>query len=284
MRALLTRPSYFVRRALEAIVRAPRIAGVVVATIAVATFVTGLVAGALHGAERLLAAWAGETQISVYLDARADLAVARAAAAAIAPGLGVEAVSAREALQRFRDALGPEGALVDGVAEGVLPPSIEVRAPGVSVPAVRALAARLQAVPGAREVDFGDAWLEKLDHLLRRLRWAGAALLAAIAVGAAALVAGIRFLWPHPAPADTAGIVLLATALQLVGTPLLSALSRAFERVADRESVRLTGDRAAYRRLHHRLAVANLSELEPPKWLCYWGASHPTAPQRLHDA
>jgi cell division transport system permease protein len=158
-------------------------------TIFVAVLVTGLFAAALHGAERLLAAWAGEVQISVYLEPGADLAAARAAAAAAAPGRAVEAVSSEEALRRFREALGPQGGLVDGIAPGVLPPSIEVRAPGASLAAARELARRLQAVPGAREVDFGNAWLEKLERLLVRLRWAGAVLFAALAVGAAVLVA-----------------------------------------------------------------------------------------------
>ena len=189
MRALFTRPAYFARRALEAMRRGPRVTLVAVATIFVAVFVTGLFAAALRGAEGLLGLWAGETQISVYLDPAADLAAARAAAAAIAPGRSVEAVSPGEALRRFRAALGPEGSVLDGVGDGVLPPSIEVRAPGISLQAARALAARLEGVPGAREVDYGNAWLEKLERLVRRLRWTGSALLAAVAAGAAVLVA-----------------------------------------------------------------------------------------------
>jgi STE24 endopeptidase len=111
-----------------------------------------------------------------------------------------------------------------------------------------------------------------------------AVLTAAAMAGAALLVGCIRAGWAHPVPDDTAAIVLLATALQLVLAPLLAALSRAFERVADRESLRLTGDRDAYRRLHHRLAIANLSDLQPPKWLYFWTYSHPTAPERLRGA
>jgi STE24 endopeptidase len=108
-----------------------------------------------------------------------------------------------------------------------------------------------------------------------------AALTGALMAGAALLVAVLRIGWAHPRPDDTAGIVLLAVLLQLAATPLLSALSRRFERVADRESVRLTGDGEAYRRLHRRLALANLADLQPPKWLYYWLFSHPTAPERL---
>jgi len=177
--ALLRRPAYFVSRALEAMARRPRVALVATLTLAVALFVTGLFAAALRGAERLLGAWAGEVSISVYLDPGADLERAREAVAAAAAGRRGEAVSAPEALRRFREALGPQGGLLDGVKPDLLPPSIEVSAPGI----------RLAQVPGAREVDYGNAWLEKLERLLGRLRWAGAALFAALAAGAAVLVA-----------------------------------------------------------------------------------------------
>jgi cell division transport system permease protein len=182
-------PLYFLRRALDAMARGPRVTLVATGTIFVAAFLTGLFAGALHGAQRLLAAWAGEVQISVYLDPSADLEKARAAAAAAAPGRAVEVVTESEALRRFREALGPQAGLLDGLEPGVLPPSVEVRAPGIGAAEARALAKRFESIPGAREVDYGSAWLERLERLLARLRWAGAALFAALAVGAAVLVA-----------------------------------------------------------------------------------------------
>jgi cell division transport system permease protein len=185
----LGRPGYFVRRALQAMARGPRVALVATTTIAVAVFLTGLFAAALHGAERLVAVWGGDAQLSVYLDPAADLEAARAAAAALAPGLAVELVRSDEALRRFRASLGPEGALLDGVRPEVLPPSVEVRAAGLRAAEAQALAARLRAVPGARDVDDGHAWLARLEALVAKLRWAGVALFVALAAGAAVLVA-----------------------------------------------------------------------------------------------
>jgi cell division transport system permease protein len=185
----LGRPGYFLRRALQAMARGPRVALVATTTIAVAVFLTGLFAAALHGAERLVAAWGGDAQLSVYLDPAADLEAARAAAAALAPGLAVELVRSEEALRRFRASLGPEGALLDGVKPEVLPPSVEVRAAGLRAAEAQALAARLRTVPGARDVDDGHAWLARLEALVAQLRWAGVALFVALAAGAAVLVA-----------------------------------------------------------------------------------------------
>jgi STE24 endopeptidase len=101
--------------------------------------------------------------------------------------------------------------------------------------------------------------------------------------GAAGFVVVLRLLRPQPEPRDTAFILLLALVLELATLPLASALARHFERVADRFSLALTGDRSAYRALHYELARANLSDLRPPKWLYYWMFSHPTPPERLAD-
>lgn len=212
---------YFVRRAVESMRRAPRVAFVATATIFIAVFLTGLFAGALQGAQRLLRAWAGGVQISVYLDPSADLARAREEVAAAAGGRVVEAVTAEEALRRFRQALGAQGGLLDGIEPGVLPPSIEVRAPGISPEEARALAKRLEAVPGAREVDYGAVWLERLDRLLEQLRWAGAALFGVFTVGAAVLVANTLRLGVFARREEIEIMKLVGATNVFVGAPFL---------------------------------------------------------------
>src|SRR5512145_1543746 len=102
------RPLRAVRRALESMARGPYVALVGTVTVFVAVFATGLFAGALGGAERLLQAWAGEVRISVYLAPGADLEAAARAARTIAPGREIEAVPAATALRRLADALGDE--------------------------------------------------------------------------------------------------------------------------------------------------------------------------------
>src|SRR5512143_3470338 len=168
--------------------RGPFMTAVAVGTLFVALFTTGLFAAALTGAERLLSAWAGDVQISVYLEPGADLPAAARAAVGLAGGREVQPVTPAEALRRLRASLGTEAAVLDGVGAEVLPASVEVRAPGVSLAQARALAARLGTIPGAHDVDFGNAWLEKVESLLRRLRWAGLALFGFLALATAVLV------------------------------------------------------------------------------------------------
>jgi STE24 endopeptidase len=82
-------------------------------------------------------------------------------------------------------------------------------------------------------------------------------------------------------PQDAAAILLLSTLLELLASPFNAWLSRRWERAADRFSLRLTGDREAFRAVHTRLALTNLSDLDPPRVLYLWLFSHPTPPERL---
>jgi len=111
-----------------------------------------------------------------------------------------------------------------------------------------------------------------------------AVLVALNMVGTAVFVVLLWLLRPHPRPHDAAFVALLGAALELVSLPVDTALSRHFERIADRFSLTLTGDRTAYAALHRRLALENLTDLAPPRWLYYWFSTHPTPIERLVDA
>ncbi len=215
------RPVYFVARALDALRRGPFVTLVAVGTIFVAVFVTGLFAAALGGAARLLAAWGGEVEISVYLAPGTDPALARAAAERIAQGLAVEVVSSEEALRRLRASLGEEASVLDGVGEKVLPASVEVRAPGISLAAAKSLAASLKAVPGAEQVDFGNAWLERLELFLRRARSAGLFLFAVLSLATAVLVANTLRLAVYARRDEIEIMKLVGATDAFVSTPFL---------------------------------------------------------------
>jgi STE24 endopeptidase len=76
--------------------------------------------------------------------------------------------------------------------------------------------------------------------------------------------------------------VLFAGAVaELALRPFALALSRRWERDADRFSLELTGDLEAYETTHRNLALSNLGDLDPPKAAYLFFFSHPTAPERL---
>jgi STE24 endopeptidase len=91
---------------------------------------------------------------------------------------------------------------------------------------------------------------------------------------------GTRVADPHQVPL----LILIGLGIGLTSLPAVTALSRRWERAADRYSLELTGDRAAYETAFRRLARTNLTDLEPPRLLYLLLFTHPTPPERLAAA
>ena len=100
---------------------------------------------------------------------------------------------------------------------------------------------------------------------------------AAVAVLVLWAVLGTRVGDPRTLPEA----LLLLLVLELVALAPGAWLSRRFERAADRCSLDLTEQPAAFARAHLELARRNLSDLEPPRLVYVLLFSHPTAPERL---
>ena len=79
-------------------------------------------------------------------------------------------------------------------------------------------------------------------------------------------------------------LFLVVGVFELIGLPLGAALSRRWEREADRSSLELTRDPEAFESAHRRLARANLADLEPPRAVYGLLFSHPTPPERIAAA
>ena len=79
-------------------------------------------------------------------------------------------------------------------------------------------------------------------------------------------------------------LLLLASVLGLLASPLGAALSRRWERQADVFSLELTRDLETFESTHRRLALSNLADLDPPRLLYLAWFSHPTPPERITAA
>lgn len=99
--------------------------------------------------------------------------------------------------------------------------------------------------------------------------------------GAVALVLLLWGVLGSMQPGDFPEAALLFTGLELAALPALSAVSRRWEREADRASLELTDDLDAFVRAHVSLARKNLSDLDPPRLAYLMLFSHPTPPERL---
>ncbi|MGB2874075.1 MAG: M48 family metalloprotease [Gaiellaceae bacterium] len=79
-------------------------------------------------------------------------------------------------------------------------------------------------------------------------------------------------------------VLLVLWLLELGALPFETWVSRRWERTADRFALDLTGDGDAIEQLHRRLALANLSDLDPPPLLYALLFTHPTPPERIAAA
>ena len=88
-------------------------------------------------------------------------------------------------------------------------------------------------------------------------------------------------------PEDIAAIslfLLVLFTLNLVSLPLQNAVSRSFERAADRTSLELTHDPAAFIRSEAELARSYLADLDPPRPLIFLLYTHPPTVERIRMA
>jgi STE24 endopeptidase len=86
------------------------------------------------------------------------------------------------------------------------------------------------------------------------------------------------------AAGDPRSLALLLAVIALLGTqagPLQLLVSRRVEARADVHALELTRDPAGYAAMQRRLAVANISDLDPNPVVYGLFASHPTSPERI---
>src|SRR5262245_20805043 len=79
-------------------------------------------------------------------------------------------------------------------------------------------------------------------------------------------------------------VLLLAVILETLGMPFAAALSRRWERDADRFSLQLTHDLDSFENAHSALPTANLSDLDPPRPIYLALFTHPTPLERIETA
>jgi STE24 endopeptidase len=123
----------------------------------------------------------------------------------------------------------------------------------------------------------------KRRHTLKGVLWFGVlglpALWAVLAVaGRAARRRGLQgALDPRAAPLVVAGLLVAAALL----TPVQNAISRRYEAEADWVALRATGDGAGMAGLQKRLALADLSNPDPPGWAVAFLFDHPPVMERI---
>jgi STE24 endopeptidase len=109
---------------------------------------------------------------------------------------------------------------------------------------------------------------------------------AIIAPGAA--LATQRLSWAFSKERDSPAVLpALALAAALVGAPIGligNGLSRAIERRADEYSLELTASPDAFVSFERMIALQNVADLDPPRWMTALLATHPSTAERIGAA
>jgi cell division transport system permease protein len=193
MSGLLGQLRYFVRSAWLGLRGGPLPAVVAVATIAVSLFLVGVFALVLTNMSGILDRFGREVRLTAYVADGLDAPAQRVLLERVRRTAGVagaEWVSREAALERFRERLGDEATLLEGLEENPLPASVEVDlAPSErSAEGLDRVAKALDALPGIDEVARGHAWVEGYARAVALLRAAAVGLGGVLALAAFVIV------------------------------------------------------------------------------------------------
>lgn len=128
----------------------------------------------LHG---WLKGWGSQIQLFAYLenhDSSKELQPLLEQVRSYPEVESVRFVSHEEAWEAFKEALGAQSGMLDGLQADILPSSLEValKDPYQRLTSVEALAHRLRGVNGINAVEYPGDWMEKLSLLALGLQWA----------------------------------------------------------------------------------------------------------------
>jgi cell division transport system permease protein len=159
-----------------------------VVTIGIALGMLATFAVVLGNLSRVAAELGREVEVSAYLGRGVTSSVAAARAREVAHWPNVESAkftTSTVAMAAFKASLGRDAVILEGLPQDILPNSIEVRLSERpwTTEEVRALAAKLEHVPGVEDVRYGQDDIERVNALLKFLR------IAALVVGVALCMA-----------------------------------------------------------------------------------------------
>lgn len=162
---------YVLRQAISVSVRSMGVTVVAVVTIAAALTVLAAFAVVVATLSDVAERMGREVEVSAYLTRGTPPGEGFALAEELAAWpevAGARFSSSEAALAAFRETLGEDGTLLDGLPPDVLPASVElrIRSEAWTRETVEALAARLEARPEVEEVRFGREAIEQVNGFL----------------------------------------------------------------------------------------------------------------------
>lgn len=169
---------YFIFRALRNMRQWPFLCVASILTMAVALATVATFFLVVVNVEQLAQRWTSEIQVVAYLDkapSPSDLPGLVKTIKANAEVESVNYVSQQQAMSRFKERLGEDKDLVDGISSNVLPASFEISLypqyrtqEGVS-----GFIDKLEASLGLSDLRYGQEWLQRFNKFVQMLRYVG---------------------------------------------------------------------------------------------------------------
>lgn len=169
---------YFVLRALRNMRQWPFLCVAAILTMAISLATVATFFLIVVNVEQLAARWTEEVQLVAYVKnpPTADQLPALVEKLKALPEIdAVTYVSQAEAMQRFKERLGEDQSLLEGVREDLLPASFELglHAGFRNQQGIEAVIGQLGAILEMDDLRYGQQWLERFNTFVRMLRFIG---------------------------------------------------------------------------------------------------------------
>lgn len=180
--------SYFFRQAVAALRENPGMSLMALGTTTFSIVILGAFWLLFLNLSLALEHWTEKVQLTVYLSDRisaGELERIRRSLDGMEKVEAVTYVSKGEALKSLKEMLSGEEGMLEGLSENPLPASLSVsfKRGHRGLDAVAPVAERVARMAGVDEVDYGRGWVERLDALLRIVKFTTLLLSALIALG-----------------------------------------------------------------------------------------------------
>ncbi len=172
---------YMLKRALRNMRQSPFLCFAAIGTVAVALSILAFFAIIVQNVQSLTAQWSEEVQVVAYIDTLPEGRVLdgwQADLRRLPEVQGVQFVSRQQAFSRFKQRMGENADLLDGLNADFLPASLEIalKPEARNRAGVERVLGQLRKNSGFSDLRYGQEWLERFETFIALLRVAGAIL------------------------------------------------------------------------------------------------------------
>ena len=169
---------YFIMRALRNMRQWPLLCSASILTMAVALATVATFFLVVVNIEQLALRWTKEVQIVAYLQkapATKDIAALTRKLKGIPEVEVVKYISPAAAMRRFKEHLGEDASLLEGVKRDLLPASFELglKPEFRNQPGMESVIEKLEGLLDVDDLRYGQKWLERFNNFAQMLRFVG---------------------------------------------------------------------------------------------------------------